>query len=671
MSSKDKSGMNETQQMLAQDDVSCNPDHNNTIGDVINRRFDRRNILAGMLGTTAISALLHLTGSKIFTASAAQSGGKTNLSPFKELKSGVDEKHHVAEGYHADILLRWGDPVFENSPVFDPYNQSAEAQLMQFGYNNDYVGFVPLNEKNDRGLLCVNHEYTNKELMFPNTGHQDKKSFPDWVAKQAEIEMAAHGGTIIEIEKKEGKWHTVTRSKYNRRISPLVTDMTIDGPAAGDDLLKTSLDRTGTKVRGTINNCAGGMTPWGTWLMAEENIRYYFYTDQTDYKGRPDKNLIVKDSKKLARYGMPARGYAWGRYHKRFNIDKEPHECNRFGWVVEVDPLNPNSVPVKHTALGRFQHEGCETVLNKDGRIVVYSGDDSRFEYVYKFVSMGKFDKANREKNKTLLTDGTLYAARFNDNGTVNWLPLVYGEAPLTKENGFSSQAEVLIHARLAAQKLGATPMDRPEDVEPVGDGRVYVMLTNNSKRKSHHIDAANPRVKNYFGHIIEINEPDADHASIISKWEILVKCGDPEDRYIGACWHEDTSKDGWFAAPDNCAIDHKERLWISTDQGKNWSRTGKADGLYLLETRGEKRGLSRLFFRSPVGAELSGPCFVGNKDLFLSIQHPAADGVKKYKIFGTRSTFENPATRWPDFDKRMPPRPSVIVVTRKDGKEL
>ncbi|MEO1276585.1 MAG: alkaline phosphatase PhoX, partial [Pseudomonadota bacterium] len=306
------------------------------------------------------------------------------------------------------------------------------------------------------------------------------------------------------------------------------------------------------------------------------------------------------------------------------------------------------------------------------GRPVIYSGDDNRFDYLYKYVSAGVVSTDDRAANRALMSDGILYVARFNADGTIDWMPLVHGEGPLTAENGFNDQGDVVIDTRLAADLLGATPMDRPEDVQPRGDGAVYVMLTNNSRRKPGDENAANPRAENLFGHIIEINEDGGNHSAGRGTWEILVKCGDPTVAEVGAQWGPATSADGWFGSPDNCAIDADGRLWVSTDQGGNWPKTGKADGLYAVETEGELRGSSKLFFRCPVGAELCGPYFTPNQEtLFLAVQHPATDGTTSYPGFERASTFEDPATRWPDFAEGIPPRPSVVVITKEDGGRI
>ena len=661
---------NKAEAYEAFDDIPTNPRLERTIGDVINARYGRRDLLKGMLGVSATTALFG-TSALIAPNEAVAGGHSKGRYNFEELTWGNDETHHIAEGYDADVLLRWGDPITADAPEFDVMNQTAEAQLKQFGYNNDYVGFTPLNAEGTRGLLCVNHEYTNEEVMFPGLGRQDKAGFEGMTKELVDIEMAAHGGTVVEIAKgADGKWAVVRDGKMNRRITPLNTEMTIDGPAAGHDRMKTNADPSGLSVIGTLNNCAGGMTPWGTYLMAEENFHGYFWTDVVNGEGKPDISG-QPEAKTMKRYGVPGRWYAWGKFYDRFNIDKEPNEPNRFGWVVEVDPRNPDAKPVKHTALGRFRHEGAETTVSSSGKLVVYMGDDNRFDYQYKYVSSGAVSD-DAAANSTLLSDGTLYVARFDEDGSIEWMPLVHGTGPLTAENGFASQADVLIDTRLAADALGATPMDRPEDAQPRGDGTAYIMLTNNSKRKEEQVNAANPRAKSNFGHIIEIKEDAGDHAATTGTWSILVKCGDPSLADVGAEWHPETSANGWFGSPDNCAIDADGRLWISTDQGSGWGKTGKSDGLYALETEGEQRGLSRLFFRCPVGGELCGPYFTDDSEtLFLAVQHPGTDGTKNYAGFERNSTFEDPATRWPDFDPAMPPRPSVLVVTKQGGGKI
>lgn len=616
-----------------------------TIDDLIQSRLSRRSFLAGASAAAAATSL----GCATYRQSPLLTETLREFS-FPEIARGADDTHHVPEGYAADIVLRWGDALFPDSLPFDPYHQTAAAQERQFGYNNDFIGFYPLSptgEKSGRGLLCVNHEYTSTRLMFPQlNGRVPTRS-------ECEVEMAAHGGTIVEIEKDHtGVWQPVIGSKYNRRITAGSTPMILTGPAAGSDRLKTRDDPSGREVIGTMNNCAGGVTPWGTYLMAEENFNGYFL-------GALPEDHSERDNHK--RYGVPGGWYQWGQYFDRFDTAKTPNEPNRYGWVVEVDILDPESKPKKRTAMGRFKHEGAENVVAPDGRVVVYMGDDQQFDYVYKFVTARVFNPDDRDANRDLLDEGTLYVARFDAEGTVEWLPLIFGEGPLTQANGFNSQADVLIETRRAADLLEATPMDRPEDVEPDHTtGRVYLMLTNNTRRTSEQTDPANPRADNAFGHIVEIIEPNGDFTSTKSRWEILVRCGDPANPEIGATWNSATSENGWFGSPDNCAIDPQGRLWVATDGN---GATGANDGLWALSTDGASRGTGRAFFRAPNGAEVCGPRFTPDGEtVFLAVQHPGD---------GRQASFEEPTNRWPDFNEKMPPRPSVVAIRQTDSGKI
>ena len=627
------------------DDVSSNTSSNTPFAEIAEQRLSRRGILAGLAG----AAVLSLASSPGVSRRALGAGSGSSLT-FREIRQVYDETHHVAPGYTADVMLRWGDPVEAGAPPFDPMKHTAAAQAKQFGYNCDYIGFLPLptgSASGDRGLLCVNHEYTTRQLMFPGVGRNQKLS-----KSQTEIEMAAHGHSVVEIFRQNGSWSVVQNSAYNRRIH-VGTPIRISGPAAGHKRLQTNADPTGIAAIGTINNCAGGQTPWGTVLIAEENFHGYF-------GGDPAK---TNEARNYKRYGLRTKSrYSWADHHDRFNLEKEPNEPNRFGWMVEIDPYDPTSTPVKRTALGRFKHEGANTTINRDGRVVVYSGDDQRFDYIYKFVSSGKFTPGNKAANGRLLDDGTLYVAKFTDDGVLTWLPLVWGSGPLTAVNGFNSQADVLIETRYAADLLGATPMDRPEDIEPNPvTGTVYVMLTNNTRREASQIDAVNPRAKNKHGHILEMIPPgrssDADHAATSFRWEIPLLAGNPENTADGAKYPPDVTAAGWLSTPDNCAFDTKGRLWIATDGAP---KSGVADGVWATDVEGSGRMLTKRFFAAPRGAEFCGPCFTpDDRTFFGAVQHPADE---------RNSTFATPSTRWPDFKNDMPPRPSVVVVTRNDG---
>ncbi|MEQ8824584.1 MAG: PhoX family phosphatase [Filomicrobium sp.] len=656
MVNRDDSDLSRSYQFEKSEDEPVNVTANATFGDVLAERLSRRDLMQGVLATTAIAAAV---SPAVVLSACSEAPLTTPNFNFREVTAGESERDYVADGYLADVLIGWGDKVEADAPKFDAENLTAEAQAKQFGYNNDFLGFIPLAGRADHGLLVVNHEFTNEELMFPGIDPTDKKSkrFEQMTPERVAVEMMAHGGSVIEVKRTADTWAVVADSVYARRITA-ETPIEITGPAAGHEKMRTSYDKDGRKVRGMLNNCAGAVTPWGTWLTCEENFNGYFF----------NKNAAKKSpqSASLRRYGAPAEFYNWGEHHDRFDVAKEPNEVNRFGWVVEIDPLDPNSTPKKRTALGRFKHEGAGNIVNRDGRFVVYQGDDQRFEYIYRFVTKAKVDEASRKGNKDILDDGTLYVARLNSDGSGIWLPLVFGEGPLTPSSGFADQGDVVINTRIAADLLGATKMDRPEDIEAnPRTGKVYCMLTNNTKRTEVATNAANPRAFNKYGHIVEITPDGGDHTAATFRWEILVKCGDPEDAEVGATFNPATSENGWFANPDNCVFDAEGRLWIATD-GNSGRKTGRADGLWALETDGKARGTGRLFYRCPVGAELCGPCVTPDtKTFFVAVQHPGA-GEK-----GVVSTFKSPRTRWPDFKWSVPPRPAVVAITKKGGGKI
>lgn len=639
------------------EDIGSNPDPSSPIGEVMERRLTRR---AAMLGVGGAAAAATLADQLVAAAepALAQVNGPSTLT-FEELRLQIGQRDAVAPGYDIQTVIRWGDPVLSEAPAFNAAAQTPEAQAGQFGYNNDFLDFRPLpygSDNSTHGLLVVNHEYTDTQLMFAGIG-AGRTGRLRATAAQSRIELLAHGLSVVEVRREAGRWGVVQNSRHARRITG-ETPMRISGPAAGHDLMKTSADPTGTRVLGTLNNCAGGTTPWGTILTAEENFNQYF-GGQAATTGA--------QAAAYRRYGIVANAtYGWARFDDRFSLDKEPNEPNRFGWMVEFDPYDPASVPVKRTALGRFKHEGATHAISADGRVVFYAGDDERFDYVYKFVTARPWNPTDRAANRDLLDEGTLFVARFHDDGRVEWLPLVQGQGPLTAENGFATQADVMINTRRAADLLQPTPMDRPEDVEanPV-NGRVYVMLTNNSARTAAQVNRANPRAANTQGHVVEIIPPGAgtnavDHAATEGRWGIFLLAGKPGVD-AGARYHRATSDNGWLSCPDNCAFDAKGRIWIATDGAPG--AAGVADGIWAADTTGHGRALTRLFYQAPTGAEVCGPCFTpDNRTLFLAIQHPGDD---------TGSTFEQPSTRWPDFAEGVPPRPTVIAIVKRDGGEI
>lgn len=622
----------------------------NGVGDhfdeVITRRLSRRDFLKQVTLASSVLIAAHTVGLELVEG-ASKAPNFSKIDPTDPTYDDVK----VADGYYARTLIRWGEPLVNGAPDFNVWQQSPAAQASQFGYNCDFVGFFSLpavSNASNRGLLAVNHEYTNEELMFP--GYNPKRPTAD----QVNIGIQAHGVSVVEIVRGKDGWSYVRSSPYNRRITG-DTPIAVSGPAAGHEWLKTSADPQGTSVRGTLNNCAGGKTPWGTLVSAEENFHQYFahlkYLDPKDPRAAIHK-----------RYGIPneASERGWELYHSRFDVSREPNEPFRYGWCVEIDPYDPQSKPVKRTALGRFRHEAATFVVAPSGQVVAYSGDDAQFEYVYKFVTKGSYTKNNRAANMDLLDQGTLYVARFNDDGSGEWLPLVFGQGPLTPEKGFSSQADVLLKTRLAADALGATKMDRPEDIEtnPVNK-KVYIVLTNNTRRGVNAdpgTDAANPRVNNASGHIIELTEDRNNHAAIRFSWSIFLLAGttsDPSTYFAGY----NKSKVSSIGAPDNIAFDREGTMWIATDGAPRAVKIN--DGLYAVPVEGTQRGNLQMFFSSVVGSEVCGPEFTpDNRTLFLAIQHPGEGG-----------TFEKPISTWPD--RQGMPRPSVITIQAFNSRRI
>ncbi|QIM19966.1 PhoX family protein [Phycicoccus sp. HDW14] len=648
-----------------------NTSGNEYFRDVAARAFSRR----GALGAAGALALA------VGTADAAAAGSGhghgpghgrgLRFTPIAPVPAATDALT-VPEGWRWTPVIRWGDPLFRHSEDFDPEHQSERSQLGQLGYNCDYLDVIELDGgRGRRALAVVNHEYTNEGIMFPPS------SDPEVLAEQKRIAMAAHGLSVVELRRsREGEpWEYVRGSHYNRRVH-VQTRFTVSGPAAGHRLLRTKDDPVGRTVLGTQNNCSGGTTPWGTVLSGEENFHQYF---------------VAADTPQNRRYGIPttvsASGRNWWTVDPRFDA-RQPgyeNEVNRFGWVVEVDPMEPDSTPVKHTALGRFKHESANVRVVRDGRVVAYSGDDERFEYVYKFVSEKRMardsSRAARAHNKTLLASGDLYVARFTGDspaaeidgtgtlpsderfdGRGEWVPLV--------RNGRSrvpgmDVAEVLVFTRLAADKVGATRMDRPEDVQPNPvTGRVYAALTNNTNRgvgTNAPADEANPRVTNREGHVLELTEDRDDPTATRFSWNLLLVCGDPDSAgtYFGG-YDGPVSP---ISCPDNVAFDSTGALWISTDGQPG--TLGLCDALHRVTLEGRDRGRVEQFLAVPREAETCGPV-VHDRDgagsVFVCVQHPGEEGswADQHSYFPDYVAPGSLADgRWGG------PRPSIVQVTR------
>jgi secreted PhoX family phosphatase len=655
----------------------CNTSTNSYFRDIASATLSRRaalgfgaaGALAVVFGGALISSETAVADGGPGLAAAAKDGfanSRLQFTAIAPVDAAVDA-FTVPEGFTWQPVIRWGDPIFNTAPDFDLANQTAAAQEQQFGYNNDYTDILEVpGSKGRRAVLFANHEYTNDGIMFP-------ASMP--AADVRAVGAAAHGLSVVELERqnKNTPWSYVRGAGLNRRyLNSTVYELT--GPAAGSPLVKTVDDPTGRTIKGTLGNCSGGTTPWGTVLSGEENFNGYFVSPGTS---ESDK-----------RYGLTSSATArnWELDDPRFDTRNAGYgnEANRFGWIVEVDPFDPTSTPKKHSALGRFKHEGANVIVAESGHVVAYAGDDERFDYLYKFISAGKYQEGDRKHNMTLLTEGDLYVAKFTGNspaaeidgsgavpsdgafdGTGEWLPLVVGGK--SQVDGMSVE-EVLVYTRLAADKVGPTKMDRCEDVQPsLHTGKVYVACTNNSDRGKAGKEGAteiNPRNANRDGHIVEITET-GDQTSTAFTWNLLMVCGDPAQGDVTYFSGFPVDSVSPISCPDNLAFDSVGNLWISTDGAP--SGIGKADGLFKVTLEGAERGKVEQFLAVPREGETCGPIVHDDeRTVFVSVQHPGEDG-----------TFADQHSFFPDYvaagttparGQARAPRPSVVQVFRTDA---
>ncbi|QHZ47187.1 MULTISPECIES: PhoX family protein [unclassified Bacillus (in: firmicutes)] len=485
---------------------------------------------------------------------------------FTPIEPSTNDELVLPKGYRYDVIASYGDKI----------NRKGET----FGYNNDYTLYFPMENKKDRGLLWVNHEYISELFLFGQTVENG------YTAEQTEALLYNQGGSVIEVYREKGRWKMDPSSKYARRVTGL-TPIDLTGPAKGSAAVGGAV-----KVQGTFANCSGGRTLWNTVLTCEENFE------------------------------STAKAASLDQTH--------------YGWVVEVDPFNADFQIRKHTALGRFNHENTCMGLAKDGRVVVYMGDDKKDACVYKFISKGKYDHRAGKKNTALLQEGTLYAANFAKG---QWVPLTI-EAVRKKAAGnstllekFKTQADVLVHCHEAAILLGGTPTDRPEDVEiSPFDGTIFIAHTNNDRHG------------NFHGHITRFYEKDDDHGALEFQFAIFAAGGIQSG----------------FSAPDNLTFDEDGNLWTVTDISSSsintaiWKTFGN-NGVFVIPTAGNREGEAFQFASAPVEAELTGPCFTPDeKALFLSVQHPGEE----------TADLASPTSMWPHRKGDHMPRPSVVAIT-------
>ena len=617
-----------------------NRSNNPSIHDVSDPK--RRVVLQGGVGALVSGAM-----APWLVACATTPASSGPLLGFKAIAADAGDALRVPEGYVARAFAPWGEPIGVPGSMpdwKDDASNSAADQALQMGMHHDGIHYYPL-DASRRGLLVMNHEYTDDGLLHPD-------GIATWTAEKVRKSQAAHGVSVIEVQVTDsGRWEMVRPSHHARRFTA-ATPFAVGGPAAGHALMKTAADPEGRTVLGTFNNCASGMTPWGTYLSGEENFAYYF-------------NAGEQPAPHERRWGLRKNGagYRWHEHDARFDAVQHPNEPNRFGWIVEIDPFDPQSVPVKRTALGRAAHEGAWVAATRDGRAVVYSGEDARFEYLYKFVSRDTIRPGGAKANATLLDHGTLHVARFDADGRGRWLPMVAGQGALT---AFADQGDVVIRARQASDALGATKMDRPEWLAIDTRSRwVYCTLTNNSNRGQPGqpgVDAANPRANNVMGQIIRWKE-DGDFDGATFEWNHLVLAGDPANERAEA---KGNIQGDIFACPDGIAFDARGTLWVQTDMGPTAMNRGEMAriGNNQMLACDLATGEMRRFLVGPVNCEITGATWTPDgRTMFINVQHPGE----------TPSERSDPAeprkfSSWPDYRPDGRPRSATVVIRKNDG---
>lgn len=692
-----------------------NTSNNPEFSSLIDKQLSRRSVLKGgaSLTTLAFFGGIGLTGCNSDSMSNALNNPTAipKITPPKSLKfsavahSTADDMT-VADGYTAELILPLGTPLVSGLNDWQDNRENVgESFLYRMGDNHDGMWFFGKNGNRydpnfaEGGLLAINHEYTNDELNplgFYTTDNPTAEPIyqKQRLATDVRREVYCHGVAIVEMKRRaNGKGYEMVKdSKFNKRYTSQ-TVAKLAGEVAGSDFVKTKFDPTGYSTRGINNECGAGLSPWGTYLTTEENFLNVFARGA-------DKAIIGdKADTALNRYGLKQNGlgggYLWhtppatdekvvDEFSRWDSTAKQTHATddyrnafNTFGYIVEIDPFNPNADAVKRTSLGRFAHENCAFAPVKEGEpVVFYMGDDARGEYIYKFVSEAKWSNADIGGGLTAgdkyMNRGTLYVAVFHDNGTGEWKALTYGKNGLDNSNvdyPFANQADILVHARLAGDKLGATKMDRPEwvSVSPV-TGEIYVTLTNNSRRKAEEVNSANPRSYNNkgntHGHIIRFAETDGKHNSMSFTWDIYLFAS-PYDLTTENLSNLNQNND--LSSPDGLFFDPRGVLWIQTDDGAYTNKTncmllaglpGKVgDGVQLSTSAGKTTFVGKAmnddtlkrFFVGPKGCEVTGITLTPDfKTLFINIQHPA----------GTWGAVAGGTT----------PRSATVMITKNDG---
>ncbi len=598
----------------------------NGFDQVVEAAISRRGFMGGALAFGSGAAVF---GAGLMGVShPAQATGKEKFS-FEPIDISTDFEVHVPKGYTSEVLIRWGDPLWQDADGAYSAETGVGVEFSDrvFGENTDGM---ELFDVDGREVIAVNSEYVNPKINLPAASEGVPQT-----ADEVRLLKNMQGVTVMEIAKGDKGYQVVKDSPLNRRITH-ETEIALAGPLAGDELVKTNADPSGTKVKGTLNNCGSGRTVWGTYLTCEENFNGYFGATGDMPEGEGYK-----------RYGIGGEGrYAYETFDPRFDISHEPNEPHRHGFITEIDPSDPQSMPVKRTALGRFKHENAEMVHASDGRIVVYMGDDERGEYLYRYVSKGTWKEGASPQG--LLDDGQLYVAKFNDDLSGEWLAL-------TPEATGMSVAEILCFTRMAASAVGGTTMDRPEWVtsNPLKP-EAYCALTNNKNRgvkpnaggDDTATNGPNPRETNHYGQIVRWAPADGNHAADAFTWDLYVMAGNPKlysNEYAGS---ENVNTGNMFNSPDGMAFSSDGMLWIQTDGNFKNEEDFAGMGNNQMLVGDPSSGEIARFMTVPYGAEVTGLCWsLDKKVAFVGVQHPGGS--------------------WPDGDGK--PRSSVVAVWRED----
>lgn len=672
------------------------------IQDLIAARLSRR----GLVASLASLPLLSLTSACAGAGSARHNAANAPAGFAPVARSNADTVT-VPAGYQARIVIAWGDPLFEGMAPVDLAGLTRAEQEKRFGQNNDMLALFALpfafapSHQSDRLLMCANHEYADTAMMFPQVTERD-----GFTAAQTEALYASMGISVLALTRAGAGWQVARDSRpgagKNRRITPF-TPVMFAGPAARHEWIMAASAAfraaepgapEGLIPCGTMANCAGGQTPWGTYLSAEENFNFYFHASgEAPLAAREDVALSA-DAKS---FGYPLqRPQPREAAPTQYDLATNPCGPALYGWTVEIDPYDPDWAPRKRTALGRRKAECATTALTRDGYLAVYSGDDQADEFVYKFLSSRKFDPENRANNRDLLDDGQLYVARFGADGEGEWLALTCesanaAAAKMGYRAPFRDDGDLLMRAREAARLMGATPMDRPEDVEAVldgqwvGQGPVLINCTNNrvraqalpaSPRRPDPADATKTQA-NLTGHVLRLDEAGGDCGATRFTWEIFLLAGDPDtpvittrDGKLGAVSSMGSFSGDRFAAPDNMCFDRSGHVWIATDNSDAVFADCNDCVLVTSVQAAGPRSVKR-FLVGPVGAEICGPTFSPDeRAFFVAIQHPGEGNVAGQEFRDARWAGASPFSHFPDGGDAWP-RSAVVCITKIDGGRI